>query len=200
MDFLEVSLEFDGASNPNPSVLNWADSILQAYPNRRAIVTSHYILNVDGSFGNQGQHIYDQLKDNPNLFMMLCAHLNNEYIRKDVFNGNTVYTILSNYQGRSYGGNGWLKILEFRPEINKVFVKTYSPYLNMYETDGNSEYTFDHAMTPAFQLLDSVIVTSGSEATYLWSGLQMASEYEWFAVTTDGVYSANNRIAQIRNK
>ena len=188
LDFLEISLEYDGASNPNPLVLNWADSILQAYPNRHAIVTSHYILNVDGTFGNQGQKIYDKLKDNPNLFLMLCAHMHDEFIRKDVFNGNTIYTILSDYQGRSFGGYGWLKILEFRPEINKIFVKTYSPFLNMYETDANSEYTLDHNMTPAFQLLDSVIVTSGSEASYLWSGLQMNSSYEWYAVTSDGTY------------
>ncbi|MBL0340819.1 MAG: T9SS type A sorting domain-containing protein [Bacteroidetes bacterium] len=188
MDFVEVSLEYDGAANPNPAVLNWADSIIQAYPNRRAIVTSHYILNVDGSFGIQGQAIYDQLKDNPNLFLMLCAHMHDEFVRKDVYNGNTVYTILSDYQTRSYGGYGWLKILEFRPEINKILVKTYSPFLDLYETDSNSEYTIDHAMTPAFQLLDSVVITSGSEASFIWSGLQMNAAYEWYAVMSDGKY------------
>lgn len=186
MGFIEVSLEFDTAANP--LVVAWADSILQVYSNRRAIVTSHYILDIDGTFGSQGQALYNALKDNPNLFLMLCGHRHDESRREDVYNGNTVYTILSDYQSRSAGGNGWIKILEFRPEINKIFVKTYSPYLNMYETDWDSEYILNYNMTPEFQFLGTDTVTSGSEGSFLWSGLQMDSTYEWYAEISDGKY------------
>ncbi|MBL7915474.1 MAG: T9SS type A sorting domain-containing protein [Bacteroidia bacterium] len=95
---------------------------------------------------------------------------------------------MSNYQSRPVGGNGWIKILEFQPELNKISVKTYSPLLDMYETDWDSEYTINYNMTPEYQLLDSVIVPPGSNASYLWSGLQMDAAYEWYAVVSDGTY------------
>jgi hypothetical protein len=185
-DFIEVNLEYDPAANP--LVLNWADSILKAYPNRRAIVTSHYFLNPDNTFGPQGQATFDHLNNNPNLFLLLCGHRPGEGFRTDTVNGNIIYTILSNYQSRPVGGNGWIKILEFQPELNKISVKTYSPLLDMYETDGDSEYTINYNMTPEYQLLDSVVVPAGSNASYLWSGLQMDAAYEWYAVVSDGKY------------
>ena len=186
MGFIEISMEYDTAANP--LVVSWADSLLQVYSNRRAIVTSHYILDINGSFGSQGQALYDQLKDNPNLFLMLSGHRHDESRREDIFNGNTIYSILSDYQSRPGGGNGWIKLLDFRPEINKIFVKTYSPYIDMYETDWDSEYTLDYNMTPAFQFLGTDTVTSGSEGSFLWSGLQMDSTYEWYAEISDGKY------------
>ncbi len=186
LEFIDISLEFDTVANP--LVVQWADSILQAHSNKRAIVSSHYLLQLDGSFSNQGQILYDQLKDNPNLFLMLCGHKHDEGRRSDVFNGNTVYTILSDYQSRPFGGNGWIKILDFKPSMNKVFVKTYSTMLDLYESDWNSEYTLDYNMTPSYQLLGTDTVTSATESSIIWSGLQMNSSYEWYAEISDGKY------------
>jgi hypothetical protein len=185
-DFIEVSLEFDPFVNM--LVLNWADSILKAYPNRKAIVTSHYILELNSTFSFQGQAIFDNLKNNPNLFLLLCGHVHDEGLKRDTVNGRVITTVLSNYQTRSMGGNGWLKLLEFRPEMNKIFVKTYSTALDMFETDWDSEYIIDFGMTPEYQLLDSIIVLPGTEASMLWSGLQMDSAYEWYATVSDGRY------------
>jgi hypothetical protein len=74
---------------------------------------------------------------------MLCGHISEEGIRTDVFNGDTVYSLLSNYQGRAHGGDGWLRIMEFAPSEGRVYVKTYSPYLNQYETDADSQFTLE---------------------------------------------------------
>jgi len=148
MDFVIVHLEFD--PDANSDVLDWADNVLTTYGNRRAIVSSHYILSKTepGEFGPQGQAIYDALKNNANLFLMLCGHCSQlqEGRRTDVFNGNTVYALLSDYQRRSHGGDGWLRILEFSPVDNEVRVKTYSPTLDQYETDANSEFILIYDM------------------------------------------------------
>lgn len=196
MEFIDVSLEFD--SVVNPLVVQWADSIIQAYPNKRAIVSSHYLLKLDMNFSDQGQALYDQLKDNPNFFLMLCGHKHDEGRRTDVFNGNTVQTILSDYQSRPSGGNGWIKVMDFKPSMNKVFVKTYSPYLDLYESDWNSEYTFDYNMTPAYQLLGIDTVTSGNESSLVWTGLQMNSSYEWYAEISDGIYEKTSYLNRFR--
>ena len=87
MDFIVISLEYD--TTPDQAVLDWADGLLKAHPNRRAIVASHYIVGTGNpaSFGTQGQAIYDNLKDNPNLFLLLCGHICEEGQRSDVFDG-----------------------------------------------------------------------------------------------------------------
>lgn len=48
----------------------------------------------------------------------------------DTYFLNTVHTLLADYQARTNGGNGWLRILEFVPPENKINVKTYSPWLD----------------------------------------------------------------------
>jgi len=131
MDFIVVSLE----CNPSSAAIAWADSLLGAHSDKRGIVVSHYILNTDGSWGGLGQTMYDTFKDNPNLFLMLCGHKHGEAMRTEVFNGDTVYVILADYQDISPGGNGWLRIMEFQPANDRIRVLTYSPYIDEYGTD-----------------------------------------------------------------
>ncbi len=62
----------------------------------------------------------------------------------ETVNGNVVNQLLINYQNRTNGGNGWLRILEFSPKDEKIFVKPYSPYLNKFETDTSSQFVLDY--------------------------------------------------------
>ena len=137
MDFIVINLSWQFDNNE----LNWADYLLQTYSSRRAIIVSHWILNDDGSFGPPGESIYNTLKEKPNLFLLLCGHAEAENMRMDTYNGNVVYSLLANYQDRPNGGNGWLRIIQFSPANNEIRVKTYSPVLDRWETDSNSEFT-----------------------------------------------------------
>ncbi len=98
-------------------------------------MVTHYILRTDASFSPWGQQVYDALKDNPNLFLMLSGHKYGEAMRTEEFNGNTVHILFANYQELPNGGNGWLRIMKFSPENNEITVITYSPLLNQYGTD-----------------------------------------------------------------
>ncbi len=133
IDFMVINLNYD--TSPDIVVLNWAGGLLETYSNRLAIVVSHYLLNMDGSFGSQGQAIYDALKDNPNLFLMLCGHIQGEAMRVEEYNDNTVHIVLADYQDLSDGGDGWLRIMEFSPANDEITVKTYSPTLDQYGAD-----------------------------------------------------------------
>ena len=189
MDFIVISFEYD--TSPDAAVLAWADNLLTTYGNRRAIVLSHFICNTGNpaGFGPQGQAIYDALKGHANLDLMLCGHVPGEGRRQDTFNGNTVYTMLSDYQSRTAGGNGWLRILEFSPANNEIRVKTYSPWLNQFETDGDSQFSVPYEMnsTPEFALIGTVSgVPSGSTASLAWPGRAVGTTYEWYATVSDG--------------
>ncbi len=78
MDFIIIHLEYD--TTPSPAVLAWANNLLKTYPNHRAIVTSHWIVNTgfNATFSGQGKAIYDTLKTNANFFLMVCGHVGGE--------------------------------------------------------------------------------------------------------------------------
>jgi hypothetical protein len=193
LDFIAINLEYDVTQNTG--VLAWADSLLKAYPARRGIISSHYILTNSTTWGAQGQRIYTGLKNNPNLDLMLCGHVTAaEGRRSDTFNGHTVHTLLSDYQFRTGGGNGYLRIMEFVPDQNIINVKTYSPFLNQYETDADSEFTlaYDQNPTPWVLLATRPNVASGSTASYNWTPLQGATDYEWYVTVRDASSSVQS--------
>jgi hypothetical protein len=144
MDFIMINLDYF----PPSHVLDWADGRLKEFSSRRAIVVSHHIISDVLRGGNDfyDPSIYENLKDNPNLFLMLCGHVPGEKRRTDTFNGKTIHTLRANYQGRQNGGDGWLRILQFSPDTNEIHVKTYSPTLDQYETDEDSQFTLKYDM------------------------------------------------------
>jgi hypothetical protein len=204
-DFIVIYLEYDATmTSTNNAVLNWANGLLQSYSNRKAIVVSHYLINsytAGSSFGTQGQTIYNALKANANLILMLCGHVNpNGYGRRtDVFNGNTVHTVLADYQDTGSGGDGWLRLFTFSPANNSIRSTTYSPWLNQYQTGANHQFDLAVALTPAnpFTVLGTVTgVASGSEASVVWPKLQANTNYEWYVTVSDGHSTSTSAVAR----
>jgi hypothetical protein len=96
-----------------------------------------------------GENIYQKLV-NPHadqIFLVFCGHLDVEDHRTETVGEYFVYEVVSDYQEESNGGNGWLKILEFSPLHDKIFVRTYSPYLDAYHSNPDSHFTLDYNMT-----------------------------------------------------
>jgi hypothetical protein len=147
--YISISLDY----NPTSDALNWTTQILTEYSDRRAIIISHSILdNPEGEWTTPGLNIYNTVKYHPNVFLMLCGHMHYEARRSDTFNGTIIHTLLVDYQEYPNGGNGWLRIMEIWPESNEINVKTYSPFLNQYQTDPDSEfmlfYDYDVPQSP----------------------------------------------------
>lgn len=141
--FVVVSVEYMSSDSAlRDAVLDWADDVLTAHADRRAIVVTHYVMDegTDAPFSSLGEALYDRLKDHRNLFLMLGGHIPGEGRRSDTWDGRTVHTLLADYQGRNNGGDGWLRLLEVQPTRDRIKVRTYSPYRHRYETDGSSEF------------------------------------------------------------
>jgi len=196
MDFLFLNLVFC----PTTDVLTWADAVVKAHPNHRIIMDTHGFLdelarrNVHSASGgcigttNNTQYMWDSIVyPNPDIFLVLSGHVLGESNRTDNnIAGTPVHQILANYQGRTNGGNGWLRIMTFKPSQDIIHVETFSPYLNQYETDANSTFTLDYPMD-SFDVVGSVQnVPSGTNASMLWQGLEPVTNYEWYARVTDG--------------
>lgn len=195
LHFIAVSLKY--TTPMSAAVLSWADSVLKAYPTRRAIISEHSIINPGnpGTFSAEGQATYNALRNNPNLFLMVCGHVSEEGRRTDTYNGHTVTTLLSDYQTRPNGGNGWMRIMEFSPANNVIRVRTYSPTLNQFEADADSssQFTLPYDMggsggAGSFQVVaTNTNVPSGTSTSTPWAGLASQTSYEWYATVGDGV-------------
>ena len=155
MGFIVVNL---GWKPDNDDIL-WANSVLSNYSERNAIVVTHGYMDkraVRSLYSFDTAYIWDDLiAPNSNVFLVLCAHAHSEARRTDVIDGRAVHQLLADYQDRPKGGNGWLRIIEFREnetEASKVdmTVKTYSPFLDRYERDDDSQFElYDKPLYPS---------------------------------------------------
>ncbi|MFV0267270.1 MAG: DUF6528 family protein, partial [Draconibacterium sp.] len=139
-DFIVIYIEFSYSADTT-NMYTWASNLLSTYPNHKGIVVTHYAMTATGAYSAQGYNIYHHLKRNPNFFLMLTGHITAEYHRQDVNDNSRVTTILANYQGNAYGGDGYMQLLTISLTNNSMSVKTYSPYRNTYQTDENSQFT-----------------------------------------------------------
>lgn len=151
--YLILALEFV----PRDATLVWAKSILDANPNMEIIVVTHSFTFTDGTRAdqcnnndlspignNQGEDVWQKLLINyPNLSLVLNGHfIGNGSRRADLgINQNLVNEIFANYQNLAHGGDGWMRIMTFRPALNRIDVVTYSPYLKQYKTDNNNQFS-----------------------------------------------------------
>ena len=136
--------------HPSIAVLAWANATIANYPTRRVMITTHDYMNTDGSRSTEGNHIWNSFvaAHADQVFLVLCGHNHAEARRTDTINGHAVYQLLADYQeGYPNGGNGWLRILDFHPAEDKIYVKTFSPYVNQYQTDAASQFSLDYDMT-----------------------------------------------------
>jgi len=165
--FVAIALEW----SPRDDVLAWADGVLKQQDDRIGLIVTHAYMYFDDTrydrvtrpdqrwspydYGtandpggvNDGQEIWDNLvKDNPNVAMVFSGHVLDDgagRISTPGDHGGTVHQMLANYQMRSRGGEGYLRLIEILPDGETIRVKTYSPYLDQYLTDGQHQFTLE---------------------------------------------------------
>ncbi len=188
MDFVVIHLEYD---MPGYAVA-WANRVLAAYPNRRAIIATHLFLNTNAergpilnrtTDGTSAANVWNNLiVNNCNVFMVLNGHYPGEARKTDLNScGRPVHQLLSDYQSRQLGGDGWLRYMTFKPSENKIYVYTYSPTrlggAGQFETDGDSQFVLDYNMTPFAAIATNNNVASGTNTTTSWSGRAANTQY-----------------------
>jgi hypothetical protein len=155
-DYLILALEF----SPRDTALDWASQVVSANPDKDVIIVTHsFILGnmrvsrCDGtntrSFNmvasNDGQFVWEKfVRKHKNIIMVLNGHYHGWNRRADLGdNGNLVNQILSDFQSWGpNGGNGYLRIMTFRPAENRVDVETFSPTENKFiTTDAGQQFS-----------------------------------------------------------
>lgn len=135
-DFLILNLEFEAPGY----ALSWADRVIAANPDRIVIMVTHSFLALDGSRRTSPQSTggtapaamwTDFVYTHCQIRMVLSGHEHNGDLGEsrrtdDNACGQPVHQLLSDFQDRANGGNGWLRYLTFDPVAGTVTAKTYS--------------------------------------------------------------------------
>ena len=141
----------------------WANSVLAANPKVPTMVSTHNYLAETGGTGaygsgtgqrgytaqanisigpdrNRPQEVFDVVvKPNRQVYMVICGHNFATYnLQKTNNAGKAVHEVVVDYQSLPNGGNGFLRIMEYRPSQNQIYNTSYSPYLGRYVDPNNS--------------------------------------------------------------
>jgi len=160
LDFVALHLEL----NAPDAALEWARSVLRQHPQRAALMSTHaYLRGREGvgrhsqrthrPEGNSAEEIWTKfIRNEPQIFLVLCGHESRTVEYHQISTnaaGHPVLEVLADYQSRTNGGDGWLRLLEFRPAARQIQVRTWSPALNRFETDADSEFVLPWVMPEA---------------------------------------------------
>jgi hypothetical protein len=82
---------------------------------------------------------------------------------------------------------------------NQIQVYTYSPYINQWETDANSQFTLAYEMggtacAPWSSIATNPGVLSGHSTMAGWGPLTFPAQYQWYVTINDGVYTVNSPV------
>jgi hypothetical protein len=152
-DFLSVCLEF----GPRKDVLRWANEVVGRHPRHSVILTTHAYIYYDDSRYNWAAHgakqrwnphsygVAKNTKDDvcdgeelwkglvarhENFILTLNGHVLNDGLGRMVSQTpkkRDVHQLLVNFQMRPKGGDGWLRLMEFRADGKTVDVCDFSP-------------------------------------------------------------------------
>jgi hypothetical protein len=154
-NFIAIGLEF----GPRRDVVRWANEIVAQHSDREAILFTHAYMYYDetrydwrSKGGDQrwnpheygvaratnddvtdGEELWNELVSrHDNFFMTLNGHVLEDGLGRmssPTQGGKQVHQLLVNFQMKPDGGDGWLRLIEFRPDGRTLAIYDYSPTL-----------------------------------------------------------------------
>ena len=151
---------------PSDGAVEWAAKLLSEHKDAYAVITTHAFLIKDWSERgiarkesrvsltdfrihkdgtNAGEDILEKLvKPYDNVRMVLNGHyVGRDYLGIDI-GERKVHAILADLEHEApFGGNGFLRIIQFVPSEGKIYNYTYSPYLDAYKLSDTDSFAVE---------------------------------------------------------
>ena len=165
-DWLVVALEWA----PRDAAVDWANKVVEAHPDHLAMLVTHaYMYNDDtrhdwgakhgeqrnspysygvaklpGESVNDGQQLWEKLVSrHKNFRLTFNGHVVGDgtgFLSSKGVHGNVVHQMLANYQFNHEGGDGDMRLVEFKKDGNSLAVRTYSPVLDRYDEAPDQQF------------------------------------------------------------
>lgn len=159
---------------PRDAVVEWADKIAAEHPDHAIMLVTHAYMYYDDtrydwatkgndqtwnphSYGvaklpgetvNDGEELWQKLVSrHPGFRFTFNGHVLGDgtgRLSSVGQHGNTVHQLLANYQFKTEGGQGDMRLLEFLEDGKTVKVRTYSPVLDRYDTADDQQFTLQY--------------------------------------------------------
>lgn len=151
--WLVMALEF----GPRNDVVRWAGEVVAKHPDRSVFLVTHAYMASQGNlrfnrkggkaqgaaphnYGvarhpdgfHDGEELWQKLvSKHPNFAMVVSGHVCYSALRSDKTEAGTeVHQMLCDYQQEPFGGNGYLRVMQFLDDGVTVRVEDYSPTLD----------------------------------------------------------------------
>ncbi len=144
MKFMVICLQY----HPTDEVLDWAAGIVEQHADRRVIVATHDYMGPKKR-RPIGDKIFNQLvRKHESIFMVVCGHVGAAAQLISVNDaGGQVHEVLCDYQNLPHGGDGWLQILRFSPDENRIRIEAHSAILPVGPDNPKALCTLDYDMS-----------------------------------------------------
>lgn len=131
--------------------VDWINSVLEQYPDKKAIICTHPGINANAEPDYFSDLLLEQVcKTHTNVIAMLNGHYHGASMNNVGFDDNgdgvedrVVYRICTDYQSAPGGGEGYIKMMYFDLANGKIYLNSYSPVLddyNYYDTPKLDNY------------------------------------------------------------
>jgi len=164
-DWLVIALEFA----PRDLIVEWAGEVIESHPAHRVIVATHayqywdnkrydwetysnsqehspkaYAISQSDEGANDGEQIFERLiaPHSNSILAVLSGHALGDGLGYSMSAG--VHEILANFQSRSYGGNGYLRLMQFDPDTRRLKIFTFSPWRERLGTASDEQFEVDY--------------------------------------------------------
>jgi 3',5'-cyclic AMP phosphodiesterase CpdA len=186
-DYIILHMQFC----PPDEAIAWANEVLEKYAERRAIFSTHSFLDQESQRvgkckstsdgNNSGINLWNKLvRPNPNFFLVLSGHIPGAARRVDSPNGTEIFQLLSDYQDDENYGNGYLRIMRFQPNADRIQVTTYSPAVDTFMTDAENQFELIYDMSGG-PIPDGIVTISNGTDECTASIEQGSCELHWTA-------------------
>lgn len=151
--WIALSLEWA----PTADTVAWANRVMDAHPDRLGMLVTHaYMNNNDRRYDHadsqypqdynpheyrtpgekyDGEELWHKLVKKHRFVMTFNGHVLGDgtgYLLSTTDKGTRCHQMLSNFQMRKLGCEGYMRLLEFQPDGKTIVVKTYTPLYDKY--------------------------------------------------------------------
>ena len=191
VNYLLLSLDHGTKDGP----LAWANEVVAAHPDHRVIVTTHEYIRRDGSMivtgesgaasaydpnNNNAEVLWeDFLSKHPNIFMVLCGHVDSDdvVVSKQIGDyGNVVTQILIDPQTMDaeygQGSKGMVAMLNFSADGERVQVEYYSTLKDTYRPTTTFDVSYGSTEMPSYDGISEKYVIAKNNETGLYTVIE----------------------------
>ncbi len=134
------------AYHANSTVLNWAENLLDAYPNSHVIVATHAYIDLKCHYDSWATSLKTMMDKHANVFLTLNGHYHSPTVStsSNWTESGDRYELMFDMQGVDEElGAASARILTFDVTKGTVFVQTYAVYANQFLSDSNNNFTLN---------------------------------------------------------